>query len=766
MNLEVSFVFGIELLNFMCYNTEKKYFWSDEQMKMKKLVCLITVVCMCLSLFATAVFADKAFDDVKPDDWFYDSVCKAVDKGFMNGVSESSFDPMGDVTRGMFATVLYRMENRPRAIYAEEFSDIKNEDYFANAVRWANANGIVNGVSETEFAPNDFITREQIAAMIYRYAGFKNADISTSGVPLFKDSDKISDYAIEPSAYAWENGFMNGDENGNMCPDSNATRAEISAIVMRIYTFFDESSGDIIVLYTNDVHGGFEGDIGYAGVKAYKDDMKKTHEYVALVDSGDAVQGDVTASLSKGEYIVDMMNATEYDYAILGNHEFDYGMEQLDYLMNKSDATYLNCNIKYTGKNKDMLEETQPYAIDTYGDKKVAYIGVSTPYSVITSSPKYFMENDKIVYSFSDESKEDFYACIQKNIDECKAQGADYVVLLTHCGKGEEFAPYDSASIARNTSGIDVILDGHSHTVIEGDNVDNKDGKNVVITSTGTKLANMGKLTIKENGEIKTELIDKYDKKDENVTKIIDGIKTNLDEILEVVVAEDNKITLSVNDGDGIRMVRNRETAIGDFCADAYKEVLGADIGILNGGAIRTDIKAGNITVGNIIDVHPFANEVCVISVKGSQIADALEWAYKFVEKDYKREGAAVGESGGFLQLSGLMCTIDTNIPTSVVFGENNMFAGVSGERRVKDIMVMNKDGRYEPIDMDKEYTIAGIAYTLLNNGDGQTAFNGAEKLVTNAMIDSELLMKYIAENLKGDFSKYEKVDNRITILK
>lgn len=734
-------------------------------MKMKKLICLITAVCMCLSLFATAVFAEKAFDDVKPNDWFYDSVCNVVDKGFMNGVSESLFDPMGDVTRGMFATVLYRMENQPRAIYAEDFSDIKNEDYFANAVRWANANGIVNGVSETEFAPNDFITREQIATMIYRYADFKNADISTSGVPLFKDSDKISDYAIEPSAYAWENGFMNGDENGNMCPDSNATRAEISAIIMRVYTFFDESSGDIIVLYTNDVHGGFEGDIGYAGVKAYKDDMKKTHDYVTLVDAGDAIQGDVTAALSKGEYIIDMMNATEYDYAILGNHEFDYRMEQLNYLISKADATYLNCNIKYTGKNKDMLEETQPYAIDTYGDKKVAYIGVATPYSVISSSPMYFKENDEIVYSFSDGSKEDFYACIQENIDECKAQGADYVVLLTHCGYGEEFAPYDSASIARNLSGVNVILDAHAHTVIEGDVVQNKDGKDVVISSTGTKLAYLGKLTIKENGEIKTELISKYDRKDEGVTKVINDIKDEFKELTSDVVAKDNKIELSISDEEDIRMIRNREIPMGDLCADAYRAVLGADITMLNGGAIRTGIKTGDITLANVIEIHPFANDISVISVKGSKIADALEWSYRFVEGDYKKDGAALGESGGFYQLSGMKCTIDTSIPSSATFDEKNMFTGVSGERRVKDIMIMNKDGEYEPLDPDKEYTIASSSYVLINNGDGQTAFDGAEKLITPSMTDTELLIEYI-RSLNGDFEKYKTVDNRITVLK
>ena len=132
---------------------------------------------------------------------------------------------------------------------------------------------------------------------------------------------------------------------------------------------------DIVILYTNDVHCAVDGDIGYAGLAAYKSWVEEKTPYVALVDCGDALQGDAIGIVSQGEYLVDIMNQVGYDFAVLGNHEFDYGMEQLTFLLEKSEAKYLGCNIRYTGEGTSAVSSLKPYEIVSYGDTDVAYVG-------------------------------------------------------------------------------------------------------------------------------------------------------------------------------------------------------------------------------------------------------------------------------------------------------------------------------------------------------------------------------------------------------
>lgn len=158
---------------------------------------------------------------------------------------------------------------------------------------------------------------------------------------------------------------------------------------------------DIVILFTNDVHCGIEENIGYAGLVEYKEYIEEKTPYVTLVDCGDAIQGDTIGTVSKGQYLVDMMNEADYDLAVLGNHEFDYGMDQLGALIEKSAAQYLSCNITYTGNEENELADVKPYEIITYGEIDVAFIGVATPNSITSSTPTYFMdENGKYVFDF------------------------------------------------------------------------------------------------------------------------------------------------------------------------------------------------------------------------------------------------------------------------------------------------------------------------------------------------------------------------------
>ena len=174
-----------------------------------------------------------SFDDVTSADWFAEAVQYVVDKGMMNGTSKTNFAPKSGTTRGMIVTVLYRLENDP-SISAASFTDVDFDAYYANAVAWANANGIVSGYGNGKFGPNDSITREQLAAILYRYATYKNYDVSKKGgLTQFSDISTLSSYATESMSWAVGSGIISGKGGGNLVPRAGATRAEAVAILQR-----------------------------------------------------------------------------------------------------------------------------------------------------------------------------------------------------------------------------------------------------------------------------------------------------------------------------------------------------------------------------------------------------------------------------------------------------------------------------------------------------------------------------------------------------
>ncbi len=546
--------------------------------------------------------------------------------------------------------------------------------------------------------------------------------------------------------------------------------AVISAIIMVTALLTgcgktEEKNGkDIVILYTNDVHCSIDSGIGYAGLVSYKEKVMKQTPYVTLVDCGDAVQGDYIGVVSEGGYIVDIMNEAGYDFAILGNHEFDYGMSRLSELITEAEAQYLCCNVTYTGKDENSLKEVKPYEIVKYGNTEIAYIGVSTPESITKSTPAYFMENGEFVYDFAGGTGEELYDSVQKYIDECEKEGADYIILLTHLGDGEESSPYTSTELAENIHGADVILDGHSHSTVSCRVLKDENGEDILVSSTGTGLKNIGQLIITADGSISTGLVDFYEYKEQKIADYINNIKSEYEEEMNKTVAHSD-ISLKTTNEEGIRLVRNRETAIGNFCADAYRTVAGADIGIVNGGGIRADLPEGDITYADIIAVHPFGNTLCSAKVTGSEIADILEIGAVSTVKAVSEDGLAAGENGSFLSVSGLKYTIDTSVESSVVFDKNGLFTEVSGERRVKDIMVLNSEGEYEPLDLNREYTLASHSYILKESGSGATFFNDNEFIIDEGMSDYQMLITYITEELNGSLSeKYSSTEGRIII--
>ncbi len=503
---------------------------------------------------------------------------------------------------------------------------------------------------------------------------------------------------------------------------------------------------DVLVLFTSDVHCGVEQGFGYVGLKAVKDAAEAAGNHVLLVDDGDSIQGEPIGTMTKGEANINLMNAVGYDIAIPGNHEFDYGMDRFLELTGMASFPYISCNF-----NKEGEPVFDPYVIKEFDGVKIAFVGVTTPKTLTSSTPRYFQnEEGEYIYGFlQDENGEAVYNAVQKAVDDARAEGAQYVIVMAHLGNEAEVEPWTYADVIANTTGIDALLDGHSHD-LDKVVMKNKDGEDVIRQACGTKLEAIGWLKISaKDGTLDSGLYLWNNKTaapellgiENDVSAEVEKATGALNEKLATVVAH-TAVDLVINDpeakdenGKPIRIVRRAETNLGDLCADAYIDQSGADIAFVNGGGIRVSIGQGDITMNDILKVHPFGNMLTVIEVTGQQILDALEWGTR----------AVPGESGGFPQVSGLTYEIHTYLESSCTQDGDGMFTGVEGEYRVKNVMVGG-----EPLDLEKTYTLASHDYMLLNHGDGYTMFDGCTVLQESVKLDNQVLMDYIMGTLGG----------------
>ena len=255
-----------------------------------------------------------------------------------------------------------------------------------------------------------------------------------------------------------------------------------------------EKSDDIVIIHLNDVHCGLNDTIGYDGFILYRDELKEKYNNVITVDVGDHIQGGALGAITDGEAILKIMNKIKFDVNIVGNHEFDYGIEQLNKLNSQMTTKYVCANFCYKKDKRKFFEDA--YKIMEAGDKKIAFIGIVTP---LTFSKTYIStikdENGEAKYDLLSNNDE-LITTVQGYIDEVKnVKNANYVILLTHIGMNvEDFTSNDLISKLKD---VDAVLDGHTHRVY---NTTSKDleNKDVYFTQTGTKLANIGELIIKK----------------------------------------------------------------------------------------------------------------------------------------------------------------------------------------------------------------------------------------------------------------------------
>ncbi len=490
----------------------------------------------------------------------------------------------------------------------------------------------------------------------------------------------------------------------------------------------------IIVLYDNDVHCSID---GYPMLVSYRDDCLSGTDYVSTVSCGDFASGGLVGAISKGERIVEIMNYVGYDVVVLGNHELDYGMEQMFNITEALDAPVVCANFK------NIQTDTYPYPayhMVSYGKVDVAYVGFTTTTSgTITSLSD---EQGNPLYSFM---REDFYQNAQKIIDEVRQNGADYVIALAHLGDSEKSGGHSSSTnLIINTSGLDAVIDGHDHHVIEERFVNNKDGKPVLLTSSGTNFQYIGQLTINTDGAIHSSLTDIVNGKipaDNKAQEFINRLKENIGSQGNFVIGN-SEVDLTIYDADGTRIVRNQESNLGDFCADALRVFTGADIALINGGGIRTNINRGNILFNDLYNVMPFGDMIATGSITGQQLLDVLEFSVSSLP----------AESGSFMQVSGLRFEVNPSIPSPVVKdSETSLFSYVGeGYRRVSNVEVLDKQsGEYKEIELSHQYIMATLDYLILEQG-GSGIFNQVKPISTYWGADIEILRHYLEYSLGG----------------
>ena len=533
---------------------------------------------------------------------------------------------------------------------------------------------------------------------------------------------------------------------------------------------------DVVILYTNDVHAYIDSPLSYDVIAGLKAQLKETYGNVLLVDAGDAIQGTAFGSMDQGETIIKLMNAAGYDLATLGNHEFDYGMEGAMNAIEWAAFPYVSANFYHEEngvKGETVLKPSHTFEI---GGRKIAFVGITTPETFTKSTPAYFQdENGNYIYGIS--GGEDGAALCEDVQAAIDAVDADIVIALGHLGDDPASQPWTSEEVIQNVTGLDAFIDGHSHSTVEGKDVDG-----TLLTQTGEYFGNIGMMLIDgETGEITTDLITYEEVEepalDEKGVPVLDEDGEPVMEFLyyqfvsdfdlgciwasngEVEAMKDAWITeidtqLGQSVGtvdvalgnyvDGKRLVRSQETVTGDFCADALYYLfddmgLDVDVAVMNGGGIRNkDDLTGEFTYKTAKEIHTFGNVACLQTVTGQQLLDALEWGAR---------GVGTGEEiGGFLHVAGITYKIDEEWPASLQADEKGVWiGGPTGGYRVHDVQVYNKEtDAYEPLDLAANYNLAGYNYTLRDLGDGFNMFSGAVNVLDYVMEDYMVLVNYV----------------------
>lgn len=458
----------------------------------------------------------------------------------------------------------------------------------------------------------------------------------------------------------------------------------------------DSLSGEVYIIHTNDTHGYYDENLGFTRVAALRGDLESRGATVFMLDTGDAFQGTGYTMLTHGGSSVDILNAVGYDLMVPGNHEFDYGFET--YLDNAAQLEFdtISANLCYADTGELVFE---PYRIIDRDGYRLGVFGLCTPDTLDLVMPGYL---DDITITDPVEAS-------RQMVEVLQGEDVDCIVALGHIGI-DPSSSITSDQICAEVDGIDLFIDGHSHTVMSGGEVVGSDytlqESDTLIASTGYALQHIGLVCLTSDEGYTAELVDSYDDTDPEIDAVIAEMHARFDETMGEVIGH-SEIELT---GERTQS-RLMEVGLGDFVTDTIRELTGADVALYNGGSIRAPIAPGDITVGMVYESFPFENYVVTKILTGEQLIEVLEGGL----------AGLPGAAGGYLQVSGITVTYDSSQP--------------AGSRIVSVIMA---DG--SQMDPDETYLVASNDYVMAGGDNypilAEIEAAGQHGLVYDALFD------------------------------
>ncbi len=468
--------------------------------------------------------------------------------------------------------------------------------------------------------------------------------------------------------------------------------------------------GKLVILHTNDIHGRAVADtesFGYARIAALKKNLQAQGAEVILMDAGDFSQGTPLVNLAYGKNAVEFMNAAGYDIATLGNHEFDWGSDNMEQNMANAQFAVVCANLTRAADGTLVFPANKIFETAI---GKVGVFGLDTPETMTKTHP------DK-VKGISFAQGEELFAVAQAQVAELEAAGCDLIVCLGHLGQDDESTGNRSIDLLEKVTGIDLFIDAHSHTTIDGGEMNGE----TLRVSTGsyaeaigyvvaekvteeevTSIAlNAGLWTIAENDEA-AMMLGNGIAIDEEVAAIVNTLNDAVEAELSASFAK----TEVLLDGNRAPGVRTQETNLGDFAADAIlwaaKQAIGedkVDAAVTNGGGIRATIEIGDVTMKDMKTVFPYGNEVATLTITGAELLEALEAA----------TWSTPDAIGAFPQVAGIEFTIDTTVAyeNGEMYPNSTYYAPAKPGSRVTIATVGG-----EAWAADAEYTIATNDFT------------------------------------------------------
>lgn len=709
-----------------------------------------TAVLVATAITGVVSAAENTYSDVPTTHVFFEEIEALTKAKVVDGVGNNNFNPEGIVTRGQMAKMIVKafgLEGTPTT----SFSDVPANHDFKDEIGILSALNIAQGYGDGTFKPNQQVSRQEIALFISRALQLT----STKEIP-FEDVENYGKSIVA----LYEKQIIKGTSATTFAPNKKATRGEAAAMVARAMKFEENRPFTLDVAHVNDVHAYVQ---NYPKLITAVKEQRQYKRDSLVLHAGDVFSGTLYFNVFEGEADQKLLNLVNFDAMVFGNHEFDLGSspaghQALRDFITGSNFPFIGANVDFSKDEK--LNDLQTRTITATPEngkvydaiikevkgEKIGIFGLTT-------------EETAGISSANDVEFENYIERAKATVAALEAQGVNKIIALTHIGYDDNPQVDNDIELAKAVDGIDLIVGGHSHTKLEKPVAITEDANGnakdlTIITQAYQYVDFLGTVTVEfdDNGVISNfdgELITLSNyKEDAKAVELLAPYKKGIADYEKQEIGVATEIELPsprLNDPSPVS-VRSNETILGNLITDGMLKTARETapnksivLAVQNGGGIRATIPAGNITVGQVKSVLPFANTLAIVDLTGAEIKAMFEHALKEYPKEH----------GGFLHVAGGKVTFDSSKP--------------AGER-VVSIQYLNETGEYVDIPADNTmYTIASNAFTI-KGGDSFSMLEAAYhegRMTDFGSVDSDNFEKFL-KSLGTITAENAKIEGRI----